>query len=750
MWNDDDNGDASFTINEAFAQRYQNKKRAEEITNLKRKYGDEDDQDSESEEEEDELGELVTPEVDAQIMRTIATIRAGKPEVYDPTKKFFEESDIASARQQWEAKQAQIKREGKPMHLKDFHRRELLKGKKGGEEGEEDADNDDGENDFFEDRAPLTHAEEQDLLRNSFKTAATAADDDDAEDFLSLRDKSDSEKKAEEEEYRKFLIENMAAEGGQGLKEYREYSANRPSNPDEDFLMEYVLNRGWMDKDAISVPKYDDVIDLSDDEEAVDNAEDFERTHNFRFEEEGSTSIVGHARTIEGSMRRKDDKRKKTREAKKARQGEESLKKAEELKRLKNLKKEEIRKRLEQIKEVAGGDFTGLEKVDLDGEFDPDAFDQQMAAAFDSQYYEHDGDDDKPDFGDDIDVDDIMPPEVMDGNLWDEEEDGEGGNNPGADEDWGGDEEEEYGYDEAGGDDDDENFNMDADYLPGGAAYGVKKEKVSKEDKKSKKKAAAAAAAATVAASESAPPSGANGNQKMSIDQFMDEYYSLDYEDMIGDLPTRFKYRKVDTQNFGLTGKEILEADDADLNEIIGLKKLAPFRRPDLVARDLENFSKSKKKRLREFRKKLEAKREQAKPNPPREKKKPAVAVAVAGASASASAVAGAGAGASASASAVPVASLSAPPSAEEVEKKKIKKEKQKEKRKRGEEQGGGDAETGKQNGDAVPPPPPSAPKAKKIKKEHGTSSSTKKKAKDGLTDERLASYGIGSKKNKY
>ncbi|KAJ3166262.1 KRRI-Interacting protein 1 [Geranomyces variabilis] len=718
MWNDDDNGDASFTINEAFAQRYQNKKRAEEITNLKRKYGDEDDQDSESEEEEDELGELVTPEVDAQIMRTIATIRAGKPEVYDPSKKFFEESDIAAARQQWEAKQAQIKREGKPMHLKDFHRRELLKGKKGGEDDDND---DDGENGFFEDRAPLTHAEEQDLLRNSFKTAATAADDDDAEDFLSLRDKSDSEKKAEEEEYRKFLIENMAAEGGQGLKEYREYSANRPSNPDEDFLMEYVLNRGWMDKDAISVPKYDDVINLSDDEEAVDNAEDFERTHNFRFEEEGSTSIVGHARTIEGSMRRKDDKRKKTREAKKARQGEESLKKAEELKRLKNLKKEEIRKRLEQIKEVAGGDFTGLEKVDLDGEFDPDAFDRQMAAAFDSQYYEHDGDDVKPDFGDDIDVDDIMPPEVMDGNLWDEEEeDEEGGNNPGADEEWGGDEDEEYGYDEAGGDDDDENFNMDADYLPGGAAYGVKKEKVSKKDKKSKKKAAAAAAAA--AASDSAPPSGANGNQKMSIDQFMDEYYSLDYEDMIGDLPTRFKYRKVDTQNFGLTGKEILEADDADLNEIIGLKKLAPFRRPDLVARDLESFSKSKKKRLREFRKKLEAKREQAKPNPPREKKK--------------------------TAGAVPVVS------AEEVEKKKIKKEKQREKRKRSEEQGGGDAKTGKQNGDAVPPPPSSAattPKAKKIKKEHGSSSSsTKKKAKDGLTDERLASYGIGGKKNKY
>ncbi|KAJ3159928.1 KRRI-Interacting protein 1 [Geranomyces michiganensis] len=725
MWNDDDNGDgtAAFTINEAFAQRYQNKKRAEEITNLKRKYGDEEEDNSESEEEEDELGELVTPEVDAQIMRTIATIRAGKPEVYDPNKKFFEESDIAAAREQWERKQEKIKAEGKPMHLKDFHRRELLHGVNGDEE----------EAGFTSASAPepaLTHTEEQDLLRNSFKSAAAnATADDDDEDFLSLRDKSDSEKKAEEEEYRKFLIENMAAEGGQGLKEYREYSANRPSNPDEDFLMEYVLNRGWMDKDAISVPKYDDVIDLSDDEEAVDNAEDFERTHNFRFEEEGSTSIVGHARTIEGSMRRKDDKRKKTREAKKERQTEQQLKKAEELKRLKNLKKEEIRKRLEQIKEVAGGDFTGLEKVDLDGEFDPDAFDAQMAAAFDNEYYEHDGDDVKPDFGDDIDVEDIMPPEVMDGNLWDEEDENGAEGDYGEEEAWDG-EEQDYGYDNDGGaGDDDENFNMDADYLPGGAAYGkaTKKEKVSKKDKKSQKKAAAAAAAAAA----SAPPtSGLSGDAKMSIDQFMDEYYSLDYEDMIGDLPTRFKYRKVDTQNFGLTGKEILEADDADLNELIGLKKLAPFRRPDLVERDLEKFSKSKKKRLREFRKKLEAKREAAKPNPPKDKKKLQTATT-----------------ASMDEAAPAAAITPAPVSAEDAEKKRIKKEKQKEKRKRSEEDnaaGGEQAE--KQNGDHRPPPPETL-KPKKIKKEHGT----KKKAKDGLTDERLASYGIGtSKKNKY
>ena len=100
---EDESPDLTFQINESYAARLEHNKKREELHRLEAKYGksippENGDEDSEetSSESEDEVGELVTPQLDAEIWRTIAMIREKRPEVYDENFRVFKEDDDVS------------------------------------------------------------------------------------------------------------------------------------------------------------------------------------------------------------------------------------------------------------------------------------------------------------------------------------------------------------------------------------------------------------------------------------------------------------------------------------------------------------------------------------------------------------------------------------------------------------------------------------------------------------------------------
>ena len=70
-------------------------------------------------------------------------------------------------------------------------------------------------------------------------------------------------------------------------------------------------------------------------------------------------------------------------------------------------------------------------------------------------------------------------------------------------------------------------------------------------------------------------------------------------------MPTHFRYVPVTMTQYGLSASEILLADDKDLNEYVGLKKLAPYRK------QRDTWDAKRGERLREFKKKVSGRLEE-------------------------------------------------------------------------------------------------------------------------------------------
>lgn len=580
-------GKSELKINSQFAQKYEKYRQKEELQRLKDRYGDRaEDSESESESSSGDSEVELDPEVERDFYRTLSLLKKKDPKIYQEDVTFYSEGADAS-----DQKHSASKKTVKPMYLKDYERKVILE-----KEGkyEDDDDSDDEEAAKRQERAASpSYVQEQKELRESFRKFVQDSDDDDDDNeggeegggsqLLTRRIKTQEEKDKEEADYVEWLKGQAELEGPEEVKDMkylRDYWNDPELDEKERFLRDYVLNKGYLneDEDDERIPTYDELVqdDVEDSDEEgetfLQQQEDFERSYNFRFEEPNAEQIKTYPRTIATSVRSKDERRKRKREEVKQRKQKEKEQKREQLKQLKNLKRNEIIEKLKKLQELTGNETLAFSQTDLDGDFDPQQHDRIMQKVFGDEYYGEE-EEEKPQFDDD-ELDEHWNWDTWTGQG---QEDGE--------EDYDG-EENETSVPHC----EDENFIMDADYDPSQQTASKKKKKERKKMKKEdlpqmgkKRKKSYFAEVITKSKPVFDP-------QEKSFEQYLDEYYKLDYEDIIDDLPCRFRYRQVLPNDFGLTTDEIFKADDKELNRWCSLKKTCMYRSEKEELSDLKNF----------------------------------------------------------------------------------------------------------------------------------------------------------------
>ena len=82
------------------------------------------------------------------------------------------------------------------------------------------------------------------------------------------------------------------------------------------------------------------------------------------------------------------------------------------------------------------------------------------------------------------------------------------------------------------------------------------------------------------------------------FEEYLDKYYKLDYEDMVGDQPCRFKYCPVVANDFGLTTDDILTANEKELNQWVSVKNMTQYRKKEEEQIDIKIFRKKAKQKM--------------------------------------------------------------------------------------------------------------------------------------------------------
>lgn len=428
----------------------------------------------------------------------------------------------------------------KPMYLHDYHMKNLL------EEPNVEADD--------LDRKPThkSYAQEQaDLKRDIVK---------------SMHDAEGSGSDHEDEEGDDFL--RPTKEPSPPPERLPIPDVETADKDPETYLSNYFASRAWVPDSTSRFAPLE-----SDDEEEERRAEEFEALYNNRFEDpdEVNRTLMTYSRTVpkEKSVRREErNARQRARNREKGKKEQANLEREEEKKRLKKLKLEEMEEKVAKIREVSGlsgKNFNIHEWTEaLEEDFDDDQWDEIMRKRFGDAYYaaNEDEDDDeeqgdrtansqkkkakKPKWDDDIAIKDLIPDfdedEAPDANLLvDSEEDDEEGE--------------------------------------------------------------ASASAAKKAKSARAEAKASQRRDRRILELVADQSVVLPPVGKKGAPHIPFRYREVSPGSFGLSTLDILGADDAQLNQFAGLKKLNSFR--DAARKNKDKKKLGKKWRLKMWRREV-------------------------------------------------------------------------------------------------------------------------------------------------